>query len=241
MSLGTSGTLFTCADQPVVDAGGGWAAFCSSAGAWLPVICTMNCTVATETVARAFGVSSRDGDALLAGTRPGADGLGMLPFFNGERTPDLPHARASFHGMDFDNFTRGNAYRAAMEGATFALRNGFDSLCKAGLRFDAIRLTGGGSQSAAWRQMVADVFELPVDVPAQTEGAAFGAALQALWACAGSGGKSDLATITREHVRMEQGRSVQPDPQAVIGYRAAYQRFQQQLAMEFEQDRTPRT
>jgi xylulokinase len=80
-----------------------------------------------------------------------------------------------------------------------------------------------------------------VDVPAQTEGAAFGAALQALWACAGSGGKSDLATITREHVRMEPGRSVQPDPQAVIGYRAAYQRFQQQLAMEFEQDRTPRT
>jgi xylulokinase len=239
MSLGTSGTLFTCAAQPVVDAGGAWAAFCSSSGGWLPLICTMNCTVATDNVARAFGVSGRDGDALLAGTRPGADGLGMLPFFNGERTPDLPHARASFHNMDFSNFTRGNAYRAAMEGATFALRNGFDALCAAGLRFDAIRLTGGGSQSAAWRQMVADVFELPVDVPAQTEGAAFGAALQALWACDG-GGKVDLATITREHVQMEPGRSVHSDPQAAAGYRAAYQRFQRQLAMEFEQDRIPR-
>src|SRR5690606_24001701 len=112
-----------------------------------------------------------------------ADGLGMLPFFNGERTPDLPLARASFYGMDIDNFTRAHAYRAAMEGATYALRHGFDALCRAGLAFNAIRLTGGGSQSSAWRQMVADVFGLPVEVPAQSEGAAFGAALQAMWAC----------------------------------------------------------
>ncbi|HUG71820.1 MAG TPA: xylulokinase [Steroidobacteraceae bacterium] len=241
MSLGTSGTLFTCADQPVVDAGGGWAAFCSSTGGWLPLICTMNCTVATDNVARAFGVSSRDGDAMLAGTHPGADGLGMLPFFNGERTPDLPHARASLYGMDFNNFTRGNAYRAAMEGATYALRNGFDALCAAGLRFDAIRLTGGGSQSAAWRQMVADVFELPVDVPAQSEGAAFGAALQALWACGSGGSIADLAAITREHVQLEPGRGARPDAKAAAGYGTAYQRFQQQLAIELEQDRTPRT
>ena len=165
MSLGTSGTLFACADRALVDEQGRWAAFCSSTGGWLPLICTMNCTVATENVARAFGFDSRDADAVMAGTRPGADGLGMLPFFNGERTPDLPRARASFHGMDFGNFTRGNAYRAAMEGATYALRNGFDAWRAAGLGFSSIRLTGGGSRSAAWRQMVADVFELPVEVP----------------------------------------------------------------------------
>jgi xylulokinase len=241
MSLGTSGTLFTCADHPVVDAAGGWAAFCSSTGGWLPLICTMNCTVATDNVARAFGGSSRDDDALLASTHPGADGLGMLPFFNGERTPDLPHARASLYGMDCNNFTRGNAYRAAMEGATYALRNGFDALRAAGLRFDAIRLTGGGSQSAAWRQMVADVFELPVEVPAQVEGAAFGAALQALWACDSGGGNADLAAITREHVQLEPGRGAWPNAQAAGGYRTAYQRFQRQLAIELEQDRTPRT
>ena len=103
-----------------------------------------------------------------------------MPFFNGERTPDLPQARASWHGIDIGNFNRGNAYRAAMEGATYALRNGYDLLQGAGMRFNAIRLTGGGGNSATWRQMVADVFDLPVEVPEQSEGAAFGAALQAV-------------------------------------------------------------
>ncbi len=229
MSLGTSGTLFACTDRPAVDAGGGWAAFCSSSGGWLPLICTMNCTVATENVARAFGFDSHDGDDVMAGTRPGAGGLGMLPFFNGERTPDLPRARASFHGMDFDNLTRGNAYRAAMEGATYALRNGYDALCGTGLTFDAIRLTGGGSHSEAWRQMVADVFGLPVQVPAQAEGAAFGAALQALWACETAGGPADLAALAREHVLMVEELGARPDAEATDAYRAAYHQFLRHL------------
>jgi xylulokinase len=230
MSLGTSGTLFAHADRPVVDDDGRWAAFCSSTGGWLPLICTMNCTVATENVARAFGFESRDGDKVLAGTAPGADGLVMLPFFNGERTPDLPHARASLHGMDTANLNRANLYRAAMEGATYALRHGYDALCAAGLRFDAIRLTGGGSHSAAWRQMVADVFELPVDVPTQAEGAAFGAALQALWALDhAAGGQSDIATLATEHVHLDPALSTRPDPAAAAAYRSHYGHFSRHL------------
>jgi xylulokinase len=85
------------------------------------------------------------------------------------------------------------------------------------------------------------VFELPVEVPAQVEGAAFGAALQALWACDSGGGNADLAAITREHVQLEPGRGAWPNAQAAGGYRTAYQRFQRQLAIELEQDRTPRT
>ncbi len=231
MSLGTSGTLFAYADRPVVDEsvvgeGAGWAAFCSSTGGWLPLICTMNTTVATENVAKLFGFSTRDGDAVMAGTSPGADGLTMLPFFNGERTPDLPNARASLLGMDMGNLTRGNVYRAAMEGATYALRNGYDALRNAGLAFDSIRLTGGGSQSAAWRQMAADVFDLPVQVPQQAEGAAFGAALQALWAHErASGAAADIAAIAREHVRVDEATSARPQADAVAGYRDAYRRF----------------
>jgi len=229
MSLGTSGTLFTAADRPVVDDAMGWAAFCSSTGGWLPLICTMNCTVATEGVAAAFGFDTRDGDALLAGTRPGADGLGMLPFFQGERTPDLPRARGNLYGLHNGNLTRANAYRAAMEGATFALRNGFDALRATGLGFDAIRLTGGGSNSAAWRQMVADVFNLPVQVPAQAEGAAFGAALQALWATGTDGSAGALSSIAREHVLMQEQRGASPDASAVAACGAAYQEFLRQL------------
>ena len=226
MSLGTSGTLFAYADHPVVDDAAGWAAFCSSTGGWLPLICTMNCTVATESVAKAFGFGTRDGDAVMAGTSPGAGGLVMLPFFNGERTPDLPHARGSVHGMDLNNFTRGNLYRAAMEGATYALRNGYDALLAAGLRFDAIRLTGGGSHSAAWRQMIADVFELPVEVPLQAEGAAFGAALQALWALERADGRgANLAAMAREQVSIAPGLSTRPDGRSVPAYRASYSQF----------------
>ncbi len=229
MSLGTSGTLFTCAGHPVVDEAAGWAAFCSSTGGWLPLVCTMNCTVATENVARAFGFSTRDGDAVLAGTRPGADGLGMLPFFNGERTPDLPRARGSLHGMQLANFTRANVYRAAMEGATYTLRYGFDALRAAGLAFNAIRLTGGGSNSAAWRQMVADVFQLPVEVPTQPEGAAFGAALQALWASTTDGSPAALAQLVREHVQTDAALAASPDVDAAEPYAGAYREFLRQL------------
>jgi xylulokinase len=230
MSLGTSGTLFTHADRPIVDESAGWAAFCSSTGGWLPLVCTMNCTVATESVARAFGFSSAEGDAVMADTLPGAGGLLMLPFFNGERTPDMPHARAGLFGMNLGNLSRGNAYRAAMEGATYALRNGLEALKAAGLHFDAIRLTGGGGNSAAWRQMAADVFDLPVDVPEQPEGAAFGAALQALWAHGRArNDDTDLISIVREHVRMDSARSSRPDASASAAYGEQYRQFQRHL------------
>ena len=226
MSLGTSGTLFAHAGRPMVDGEGRWAAFCDSTGGWLPLICTMNCTVATEAVAGLCAFSSREGDALLAGTSPGADGLLMLPFLNGERTPDLPNGRGSLFGMTATNLTAANLYRAAMEGAVYSLKNGFDALTDAGLCFEAIRLTGGGSQSAVWRQMVADVFELPVEVPEQAEGAAFGAALQALWAVARADDPgADLGAITAAHVRMDPRLAAQPRADAAEPYRAQYRRF----------------
>jgi len=239
MSLGTSGTLFSCADHALVDDEAGWAAFCSSTGGWLPLICTMNCTVATETVARAFGFDSRDGDPLIADTQPGAGGLVMLPFLNGERTPNLPQARGSFSGLDTSNFTRANAWRAAMEGATFTLRHGFDALCRAGQSFDAIRLTGGGSRSGQWRQMIADVFQLPAEVPDVPEGAAFGAALQALWACETSGTQPDLITIAREHVALSPGLSAAPDAARGALYNKAHARFRRHLDAETERLQSP--
>ncbi|KLI98075.1 xylulokinase, partial [Luteimonas sp. FCS-9] len=99
MSLGTSGTLFAYSDVPVVSDTGAWAAFCDSTGGWLPLICTMNCTVATEQVARMFGFATREGDAHIDATPPGAGGLTLLPFLNGERTPDLPLGRGVLAGL----------------------------------------------------------------------------------------------------------------------------------------------
>jgi xylulokinase len=231
MSLGTSGTLFAYADHPVISAQGEWAAFCSSTGGWLPLICTMNCTVATETSAGIFGYQTRQSDAFIEQTKPGAAGLTMLPFFNGERTPNLPHARGALLGMDLNNARPQNLHRAAMEAASYSLRNGFDAFAAAGLKFEAISLTGGGSQSPAWRQMIADIFDLPVAVPKQAEGAAFGAALQALWASEGAhGSQLSIAEIATQHVQVDIASRAQPIATNVQAYQQPYQRFVQLVA-----------
>ena len=230
MSLGTSGTLFAYSESPVIDPDGAWAAFCSSSGGWLPLICTMNCTVATETIAKLFGFSTREGDARIAATAPGAGGITMLPFLNGERTPDLPMGKGVLAGLDLHNATEANFYRAAMEGATFSLKFGYDAFTRAGMSFDRIVLTGGGANSAAWRQMVADIFGVPVEVPLQTEGAAFGAALQALWSLRREQGEAmDLPTLVNEHVAIDTTLSAQPDAARVAAYQAPYQRFLRHL------------
>ncbi len=230
VSLGTSGTLFAYSDTPVVDPDGAWAAFCSSTGGWLPLICTMNCTVVTEQVADAFGFSTRYGDGHLRATAPGADGLVMLPFLNGERTPDLPLGKGLMAGLDTTNMTPAHFYRAAMEGATYTLKYGYDAFLRAGMRFERIVLTGGGSNSGQWRQMVADVFGLPVDVPIQPEGAAFGAALQALWALGRArGDAATIADITDRHVAVDPLQSAQPDPARVAAYAAVYARYLRHL------------
>lgn len=230
MSLGTSGTLFAYSDTPVVDPDGAWAAFCSSTGGWLPLICTMNCTVVTEQVADAFGFSTRYGDGHLRTTSPGADGLVMLPFLNGERTPDLPLGKGVLAGLDTTNMTPAHFYRAAMEGATYSLKYGFDAFVRAGMQFERIVLTGGGSNSAEWRQLVADVFGLPVDVPIQSEGAAFGAALQALWAAGQArGDATSIADIADQHVALAPHLSARPDPARSQAYATAYARFLRHL------------
>ncbi|MGH8079687.1 MAG: xylulokinase [Lysobacter sp.] len=230
MSLGTSGTLFAYADHPVVDANGGWAAFCSSSGGWLPLICTMNCTVATETIARLFDFGVGQGEAMIGATSPGAAGLTLLPFFNGERTPNLPDARASMLGMNLGNVTPANCYRAAMEGASYTLKYGYDAFAAAGLEFDAIVLTGGGANSAAWKQMIADVFDLPVEVPQQAEGAAFGAALQALWShLRENGGRTSLPELVAQHAAIDLSLSIRPDPVSVDEYQTHYARFLRHL------------
>jgi len=233
MSLGTSGTLFAHAAQPVVDDAARWAAFCASADGWLPLICTMNCTVATGTIGRLLGLSTAAREALLADTSPGADGLLLLPFFNGERTPNLPAGRGCLHGMTPSNMTPAHLVRAAMEGATCSLRSGYDALKDAGLHFDTLLLTGGGSRSAAWRQMAADMLDLPVSVPTQPEGAAFGAALQALWALWAlrrhASDRAALVDVVDAHMQLDDSAAAQPDAASVDVYRTHYRAFVRHL------------
>lgn len=222
-SLGTSGTLFGYSDEPVIDSEAQLAAFCSSSGGWLPLLCTMNCTYATEKLRDLLAQDIDELNRLATAIPIGCEGVITLPFFNGERTPALPNAKASIFGLSGDNFTQGHLMRSAMESAIFGLRTGLEAFRRCGMRFDSVILTGGGSNSLLWRQICADVFNLPVRVIAQPENAAMGAALQALW-CLGheTGNPKTLQEITDRHLREDRSLSVAPNKESVEKYRQIY-------------------
>lgn len=226
MSLGTSGTLFAYAEEPIVDPDGNIAAFCSSTGGWLPLLCTMNCTFATETMRAPLGVATDDFDATIGAVGAGADGLIVLPFFSGERTPNLPSASASVQGLRAHNCTRGHLLRATVEGATFGLRFGLDELSRLGLHASEIVLTGGGSNSKVWCQVVADVCRLPVSLLEQDEGASFGAALQALWILERRvRPDAGIGTITEQHLNARPAACREPDAASADRYAEVYRDY----------------
>jgi xylulokinase len=179
-SLGTSGTIFACASRPVIDPEGEIAAFCDSADHWMPLLCTMNVTVATEAFRKLFAWDHDQMDKEISSAPKGAGGLVFLPYLQGERTPNLPDGCGVLHGMNGSNLTPAYIARAAMEGVTLGMAYGLRRMESLGLHPSEIRLTGGGSKSSVWRQMLADVFGYPVVTMQSAEGAALGAAIQAL-------------------------------------------------------------
>lgn len=182
VSLGTSGTIYACSSHPVIDPQGEIAAFCDSTGQWLPLVCTMNVTVATEMVRERFNLSHAQLAEAVAGTPAGNNGLLLIPFFEGERTPNVPDGTGVYFGLRNQTFTIGHFARAAMEGTTLGLNYGLNRMRELGIQPTEIRATGGGAKSAAWRQVLADVFNAEVVCTQSEEGAAMGAAVQAIWA-----------------------------------------------------------
>jgi xylulokinase len=237
MSLGTSGTLFGFSKKPVIDPTGNLAAFCSSSGGWLPLLCTMNCTVASEEFRALFDMDVKTFDKEAAKAPIGAEGVVVLPFFNGERTPNLPKGRASINGMSAANFKRQNLARAALESAIFGMRIGLEGFNSLGFKAKEIRLTGGGSKSPLWQSIAANVMNLPVRIPASSEAAAMGGAIQALWClqtherAPGGGGdgakapKVSIKDLADEHVALEGGVTINPDKNSVDAYNKAYAEY----------------
>lgn len=192
-SLGTSGTIFAYAQKPVVDPMGEIAAFCDSTDAWLPLVCTMNVTVATEAMRKFMDWGHPEFEAAVEKTPAGADGLVFLPYLQGERTPSLPRGCGVLYGINTANFSPAHFARATMEGVTLGLQYGLRRLRELGVTPSQIRLTGGGSKSAVWGQLCADIFGCPVTRMQSAEGAALGAAIQALAAADGSRSVADWA------------------------------------------------
>jgi xylulokinase len=219
-SFGTSGTIYACSEKPVIDPVGEIGAFCDSTNRWLPLLCTMNVTVATEMVRHDFGLEVKRFDATVAEARPGADGLVLLPYLEGERTPNVPDGTGVFFGVTPRTFTAANFARAAMEGVTLGMNYGLRRLAELGVKPKQIRATGGGSNSKVWRQIMADVFNAEVVTLQVGEGAAYGAALQALWCWRlQQGEKVSIQDITDAFVRLNRAETAQPNAKNVAIYR----------------------
>jgi len=219
-SFGTSGTIYACAGKPVVDPQGEIAAFCDSTNRWLPLLCTMNVTVATEMVRRDFGCDFKQFDHAAAKIPPGSNGLLLLPYLEGERTPNVPDGTGAMLGINPRTFSAGHYCRAAMEGVTLGMNYGLRRLAQLGVPARQIRATGGGANSKLWRQIMADVFNAEVVTLKVGEGAAYGAALQAFWCWRlQRGEKIRIEDITDKFVTLNQTETATPQKNAVTIYR----------------------
>jgi xylulokinase len=179
VSLGTSGTAYAVSDEPTADPTGEVAGFADATGRYLPLACMLNCTRVLDVVAGMTGLSLVEALDRAGQLEPGADGLLLMPYLAGERTPNLPGATGSLFGMSMNNLDPGRLARAAVDGVAAGI-----AYCLAALRrltIDAPRivLVGGGSAHPTWQQAIADAAQLPVTVLGGREHVALGAAIQA--------------------------------------------------------------
>lgn len=193
VSLGTSGVAFAVSATPTHDPSGAVAGFASASGEFLPLVCTLNATKVTDAVARWLDV---DPSGLAQLALAGADDPGevmVVPYFDGERTPNRPDATGSFHGLT-PSTTREQLALAAHDGVLCGLLDGVDALAAAGASVGGgLFLVGGGARSAAYRQRLADLSGREVVVPDADETVATGAAVQAAVAASGES-FADVAT-----------------------------------------------
>jgi len=213
VSVGTSGAMFATHDAPTSDASGMVAGFADAQGGYLPLACTLNAARVLSVGATLLGVEPDDFDDLALSAEPGAGGLVLLPYLDGERTPDRPDARGRYVGLTTANGTRENLARATVEGMLCGLADGIDALADQGVPTRRALLIGGGSRSRAVAELAPTVLGMPVEVLAPQEYVALGAARQAAWALHG---EEPTWSVPRETRREDA------DPATAEQIRAAY-------------------
>ncbi|HEX6873206.1 MAG TPA: FGGY-family carbohydrate kinase [Micromonosporaceae bacterium] len=223
VSIGTSGTVFSIAATPAADPSGSVAGFADATGRFLPLVATLNAARVLDAAAAMLRVSHAELAELALAAPAGAGGLVLVPYLEGERTPNRPRATGALHGLTLSGATPVNLARAAVEGLLCALADGLDALTAQGARVERVILVGGGARSAAVRQIAPAVFGLPVLVPPPGEYVADGAARQAAWTALGG------AEPPQWHLPGTETYQADPTPQV----RSAYAR-----ARELVLDRT---
>jgi len=178
--------VLAVAAAPVADPTGIVAGFADASGRFLPLVATLNAARVLDAAARLLRVGLDELSRLALSTPSGAGGLVLVPYFEGERTPDRPHATAALHGLTLETATPGHLARAAFEGLLCGLADGLDALVEHGVPADRVLLIGGAARSHALRRIAPAVLGRPVHVPQAREYVADGAARQAAWTLAGA-------------------------------------------------------
>ncbi len=219
VSIGTSGVVSTVSDRATADPSGAVAGFADATGRFLPLVCTLNAAKVTDAVGKLLGVD-HEGLASLALEAPsGAGGVVLVPYFDGERTPNLPDATGTITGLRSDT-TREQVARAAFEGVVCGLLEAKQALDAVGVDTTRGRLllVGGGARSSAYSRILADLAERPVTVLDDADHVAAGACVQAAAVVSG-GDPADIAMAWS----LLGGETVEPDQHVDSGaVRAAY-------------------
>jgi xylulokinase len=191
LSIGTSGVASVVSTTPTADGSGAVAGFADATGHYLPLVCTLNAARVLDAAARLLGVDHAGLSDLALQAPPGAGGLALVPYLEGERTPNLPLATGALHGLTLATMTPPHLARAVVEGVLCGLADGLDALTGLGVEVRRVLLVGGGAASEAVRRIAPQVLGCEVLVPGDVEAVAAGAARQAAWALAGTAAPPD--------------------------------------------------
>jgi len=215
VSIGTSGTAYAVAARSAADETGAVAGFADATGHFLPLVATINAARVLTVTARMLGADVQGLDRLALAAPPGARGLTLLPYLDGERSPNRPDAHGVLSGMTSLNTTPENLARAAVEAVLCSLADAIDNLADCGITAQRVILIGGAARSSAVRAIAPAIFGVPVTVPAPAEYVALGAARQAAWALSGADAPPawPLAGASAEH-------TADPHPQVRAKYAA---------------------
>jgi xylulokinase len=186
VSIGTSGTVFVSSDVSPDDPSGTVAGFADVTGRFLPIVVTLNAARVLDAAGKLLSVDHEQLSRLALQAPAGADGLVLVPYLEGERTPNRPDATGAIHGLTLKTADPAHLARAAVEGMLCALADGLDALIRHGATANRIVLVGGGARSEAVRRIAPELFGLPVLVPPPGEYVADGAARQAAWVAQGA-------------------------------------------------------
>ena len=185
-SIGTSGTAYAVTERAAADETGMVAGFADATGRFLPLIATVNAGLVLSAVAALTGTDLDGLSARALTAEPGAGGIALLPYLDGERSPNRPDASGVLRGLTTRNATAANLARAAIEAVLATLAEAADLIAAQGASRERVLLIGGGARSEAARRLAPGIFGVPVLVPAPEEYVALGAARQAAWVLAGT-------------------------------------------------------